>query len=235
MLQSPNVAGFSSSSITRVILQGVNLEELRIEYTQRTLNESDVDPDPIRQFETWLEEAIQAGLREPTAMALATATPDGVPSCRMVLLKGVDCLGFRFYTNYESRKGRELALNPHAALVFYWAELERQVRVTGQVAKLSRQESDAYFQSRPLRSRLAALASRQSQPLSNREELERRMAELEQRYGRGGLVPLPENWGGYCLKPNSIEFWQGRRSRLHDRILYTLSDEGKWKITRLSP
>lgn len=168
-------------------------------------------------------------------MALATATPAGVPSCRMVLLKAVDAQGFTFYTNYESRKGRDLRANPRAALVFYWAELERQVRVTGTVSKVSREESEAYFRTRPLRSQLGALASRQSTVLPHRQALEAQMSALEQEYTGDKPVPMPEDWGGYRLTPDSIEFWQGRRSRLHDRLLYALDNKGRWAIARLSP
>jgi pyridoxamine 5'-phosphate oxidase len=213
----------------------VNVADLRLDYTLAALNESDVDPDPIRQFEAWLADAVRANLKEPTAMALATATPSGVPSCRMVLLKGVDQQGFTFFTNYGSRKGRELRENPHAALVFHWAELERQVRVTGIVNKVSREESEAYFQTRPLRSRLGAIASRQSTVLPHRQELEARMSALEREYAGDRPVPMPEDWGGYRLNPDSIEFWQGRRSRLHDRLLYTLNESRGWVIARLSP
>jgi pyridoxamine 5'-phosphate oxidase len=213
----------------------VNVADLRLDYTLAALNESDVDPDPLRQFDVWLADAVRANLKEPTAMALATATPSGVPSCRMVLLKGVDQQGFTFFTNYGSRKGRELRENPHAALVFHWAELERQVRVTGIVNKVSREESEAYFQTRPLRSRLGAIASRQSTVLPHRQELEARMSELEREYAGDRPVPMPEDWGGYRLNPDSIEFWQGRRSRLHDRLLYTLNESGGWVIARLSP
>lgn len=211
------------------------MADLRLEYTQQTLDEACVDADPIRQFEKWLADAMEAGLKEPTAMALATASPDGVPSCRMVLLKGADASGFQFFSNYESRKGRELSSNPHAALVFYWAGLERQVRITGTVSRISREESKTYFQTRPLRSRLGALASRQSQRLASREELERRMAALESEFQADSQVPMPDDWGGYRLAPHSIEFWQGRRSRLHDRLLYALGPDGCWTIARLSP
>ncbi|MBL8233563.1 MAG: pyridoxamine 5'-phosphate oxidase [Bryobacterales bacterium] len=213
----------------------VNVADLRLEYALQTLDETSVDPDPVRQFEEWLAAAMKAGIKEPTAMALATASPDGVPSCRMVLLKGVDASGFQFFTNYESRKGRELSSNPHAALVFFWAELERQVRITGTVSRISREESEAYFQTRPLRSRLGALASRQSWMLGSREELERGMAALEAEFQDGAQVPMPDDWGGYRLAPDSIEFWQGRRSRLHDRLLYAREASGCWTIARLSP
>ncbi len=206
----------------------------RREYGQAALNEDDVDPDPIRQFERWFAEARGARLAaEPNAMTLATATPDGTPSARIVLLKGVDGRGFVFFTDYRSRKGRELEANPRAALVLYWAELERQVRVEGTVTHLTRAESDAYFQSRPVGSRIGAWTSHQSQPIVGREILERRYQELTAQYG-DGLVPLPPHWGGYRLAPVAIEFWQGRASRLHDRIRYARAGEA-WRRERLSP
>lgn len=213
----------------------MNVADQRLDYTLRTLDEGDVDRDPIRQFEVWLTEAMEAGLKEPTAMALATTTAAGVPSCRMVLLKGVDARGFTFFTNYESRKGRELAENPRAAVVFYWAELERQVRITGVVEKVSAEESEEYFGSRPRRSQLGAIASRQSAVLASREELERRLAALEEEYTGSTPIPKPEDWGGYRIAPDSIEFWQGRRNRLHDRLLYAKVEGGCWVIARLSP
>ncbi|MBI4421341.1 MAG: pyridoxamine 5'-phosphate oxidase [Gemmatimonadetes bacterium] len=200
----------------------------------RGLREQDVDPDPIQQFARWFAEALAAKLIEPTAMALATATRAGVPSARMVLLKGFDQRGFVFYTNYESGKGRELAENPHAALVFWWDRLYRQVCITGTVARVSEKESDEYFASRPLGSRIGALASRQSSVLVSRDELDRRVAELSARY-QNGTVPRPPSWGGFRLEPYRIEFWQGRDNRLHDRLRYTRQEGGRWKIERLSP
>jgi pyridoxamine 5'-phosphate oxidase len=197
------------------------------------LLERDVDPDPIRQFSRWFEEAKDAVLVEPTAMTLSTSMRDGRPSARMVLLKGVDDRGFVFFTNYESRKGRELTDNPHAALTFWWGPLERQVNVTGTVARVSAEESDAYFNSRPVESRIGALASRQSSVLASREDLDRRVAELTAQYKHGG-IPRPAYWGGFRLIPEVIEFWQGRANRLHDRLRYTRDDSG-WRVERLSP
>ena len=212
---------------------GVSIADLRLDYRQASLDERDVDADPIAQFTRWFDEAVRAGAHEPNAMCLATATPDAYPSARMVLLKGVDARGFVFYTDYRSRKGRELADNPHAALCFFWGELERQVRVVGAVQPVSRAESDAYFQSRPLPSRIGAWTSSQSSVLASRAELETQLAENERRFAHGD-VPLPEHWGGYRIIPEEIEFWQGRTSRLHDRIRFRRRD-GVWGTERLSP
>jgi pyridoxamine 5'-phosphate oxidase len=192
-----------------------------------------VPRDPILHFKNWLENAKQAGLKEPTAMTLATATRSGKPSARMVLLKGVDARGFVFYTNYESRKGRELAENARAALVFYWTELDRQVRITGRVSKVSAKESDAYFATRPLGSRFAASISRQSRPVASRAVLEKQFSEIAARYPNGD-PPRPKNWGGYCVRPDEIEFWQQGPNRLHDRLRYRKS-RGAWILERLSP
>jgi pyridoxamine 5'-phosphate oxidase len=199
----------------------------------RPLREVDLDPDPFRQFAAWFEAAREAGVREPEAMTLATATPDGAPSARMVLLKGVGEGRFDFYTNIESRKGRELLANPRAALVFYWEPLGRQVRVEGAVGPLSRAESAAYFATRPLGSRLGAWASRQSEVIAERGELEWRLAEVKARFA-GGEPPLPDWWGGFRLVPHAIEFWQHREDRLHDRLRYRIGGDG-WRIERLSP
>ena len=206
---------------------------LRKEYTRAGLAESDANPDPIAQFRRWFDDALAAGLREPNAMTLATATPDGRPSARVVLLKGFDERGFVFYTNYEGRKGEELEENPYCALVFYWAELERQVRVEGRVSRVPKRESDEYFGSRPRGSRLGAWASEQSRPVGGREVLEERLRVLEAEY-EAREVPRPPFWGGYRVEPEVIEFWLGRENRLHDRLVYRRSGGG-WGRERLQP
>ena len=210
----------------------MDLAELRQEYARQALGERDVDPDPIRQFETWFEQAMRAGMTEPNAMTLATATRDGLPSARMVLLKGVDAQGFVFYTDYRSRKGAELDANPHVALCFWWDALQRQVRVTGRAARVTREESEAYFRTRPHGSRIGAWASHQSAPLASRDALEREVARQAAEHPHD--VPLPPHWGGYRVTPEALEFWQGRPSRLHDRIAYTRGGD-RWTIARLSP
>lgn len=207
------------------------LNNLRKNYQRGELLESKINPNPFRQFEIWFEEVLIANIYEPNAMILATSFGNK-PSARVVLLKGIDERGFKFYTNYSSRKARELASNPNAALLFYWMELERQVRIEGKVEKLSREESLEYFNSRPLESRYGALASNQSEVIPNREFLERKFFELKEKYGDN--PPMPENWGGYKLIPELFEFWQGRPGRLHDRIVYEKSEKS-WKIYRLSP
>jgi pyridoxamine 5'-phosphate oxidase len=209
------------------------LSELRVEYQLQTLSESDVDPDPIRQFSTWLNQAIAANVNEPTAMVVATSTLDGQPSARVLLCKGIDDGKLIFFTNYDSRKGKLLAENPRAAAVFFWPELERQLRVEGDIVKISAADSDVYFASRPIRSRLGAAISPQSEVIASRDILEMKLAELEKKFSDGN-VPRPPHWGGYALRPNRFEFWQGRRSRLHDRIEY-LRKERAWEIRRLAP
>ncbi len=211
-----------------------DVANMRREYMTQGLSEREIDADPFRQFQIWFEQALAANLLEPNAMALATATPDGRPSARMVLLKGYDARGFVWYTNYESRKGGELAANPCAALVFFWAELARQIRIEGDVTPLAAPESDAYFASRPRGSQIGAWASHQSQVLSGREPLEQRAAELEAEYAERE-APRPPYWGGYRLTPVRIEFWQGRPSRMHDRLRYVRQPDGNWRVERLSP
>lgn len=212
----------------------LNLAALRQEYTRAGLTEQAVNSNPFRQFEAWFQQAVAAGIREPNAMVLATVGVDGRPSSRVVLLKELNSQGFSFFTNYESRKGRELAANPNASLTFPWLDLERQVCVQGTVRPLPRSESEAYWKVRPKASRLGAWVSQQSSVIPGRDFLESRMAELQQTYP-GEEVPLPPYWGGYSLAPVEIEFWQGRPSRLHDRIRYCKQADGTWKIQRLSP
>ena len=210
----------------------LDLAAIRNDYALKTLDEAQVDRDPLRQFGVWMVEAIHAQVPEPTAMNLSTIGPEGRPAGRIVLLKGVDPNGFVFYTNYESRKGRDLAANPVAALTFMWKELERQVRIEGTVEKVSPGESDEYFATRPLGSRIGAWASPQSETIQNRAWLELRWSALGAQYGEE--PPRPPHWGGYRVKADYMEFWQGRRSRLHDRIAYR-RDGKEWKIARLAP
>ncbi len=211
----------------------MDASSLRKEYTSAGLDKAAVDPDPIVQFHEWFEKVIDADLHEPNAMVLATATRDGRPSARTVLLKGYDQRGFVFYTNYEGRKARELETNPICALLFYWGELERQVRIEGRASRLSGEESDTYFAGRPRGSRLGAWASEQSRSVEDRSILEERLRALEAEY-EGRDIPRPPFWGGYRVEPDTIEFWQGRENRLHDRLVY-LRNEGGWKIVRLQP
>jgi pyridoxamine 5'-phosphate oxidase len=210
----------------------MDVAHLRLDYARESLTERDVDPDPILQFEKWFEEALHAGLIEPNAMTLATSTRDGHPSARVVLLKGADANGFVFFTDYRSRKGAELDANPHVSLCFWWDALQRQVRISGTAVRVSREETAAYFHTRPHGSRVGAWASQQSATLASREMLEKEVERLERAYPDD--VPLPPHWGGYRVTPDSIEFWQGRPSRLHDRIVYARVG-GEWRIGRLSP
>lgn len=210
------------------------LADLRREYASRALSEADAHADPLQQFTTWFDEALASQLIDVNAMTLATASRSGEPAARIVLLKGADENGFVFYTNYDSAKGRDLAENPRACLLFFWAELERQVRITGSVTRTSIEESDEYFHARPVESQISASASPQSRPVADRSELEQRYAEFAGKY-KDQLVPLPPFWGGYRLRPDRIEFWQGRKSRLHDRLLYTRATDGRWSRSRLAP
>lgn len=209
------------------------LIHLRKDYSKSGLTESDLNADPIRQFQHWFEEALAAKLIEPYAMTLATVSPDGQPAARVVLLRSVDQSGFQFFTNYLSRKGHDLKNNAQAALLFYWAELERQVRIEGNITRTDDATSDSYFAHRPRASQIAAVASAQSEVIADRTILEKRVAELTAELD-GKPVPRPQHWGGYLLKPHALEFWQGRPSRLHDRLRYRLENH-RWIIERLSP
>jgi pyridoxamine 5'-phosphate oxidase len=207
----------------------------RYDHVGKGLRRSDLDPNPIRQFANWFTAAIEAGIGDVNAMSLATtADRDGRPSVRIVLLKSFDQEGFVFFTNYESEKGKQLEANPYAALGFYWIELDRQIRISGKVEKTSHEESQTYFHSRPVGSQLSAWASRQSEVIDGRRVLDARMAEMTERFG-DKPIPLPPHWGGFRLKPDKIEFWQGRPNRLHDRFRYTRQAEGSWQIDRLAP
>lgn len=210
------------------------IQNLRQDYSAATLSENDTKGDPINQFEQWFNEALAAKLHEPNAMTLATATANGKPSARIVLLKGFNQHGFMFYTNYLSRKGKEITKNPQGAITFFWAELERQVRIEGTIEKLSKEDSERYFHTRPKGSQIGAVVSPQSQEIEGRDELEKKWSELEAEY-EGKEVPKPSFWGGYILNPQLVEFWQGRSSRLHDRILYKKVDKKSWKKVRLAP
>jgi len=211
------------------------IDHLRLEYGETGMEPEDLQDDPFLQFADWLQDAMNANVLEPNAMTLATADTSGRPSARIVLLKGFGHDGFVFYTNYLSRKGEQLTENPHAALVFFWGPLERQVRIEGIVEKTARATNEAYFSSRPVNSQIGAAASPQSRVIHSRKVLEHAMEALGREFERKGAIPCPEHWGGFCLKPHTIEFWQGHRSRLHDRIQYRLSEKGIWEKERLAP
>lgn len=212
----------------------INIQTLRKEYTKEELDISVVDKSPILQFKSWFEEALSAEVNEPNAMVVSTVSVDNKPSARVLLLKGFDENGFSFYTNYESKKGKQLALNPNACITFFWPELERQVRIEGVITKVSAKESDDYFAVRPKGSQIGAWASPQSMVIPSRDILVHNQEALDEKYA-SSKVDRPEHWGGYILKPNLIEFWQGRHSRLHDRICYELNASNNWKIERLAP
>ncbi len=207
---------------------------LRLEYKKEQLNEEIVLPNPLSQFDVWFQEAVQAEVPEPNAFALATSGPVNIPSVRIVLLKGVDRDGFVFYTNYKSDKAKDIAYNSHVGVCFLWHELERQVRVMGRATKISRKESETYFHSRPRESQIGAWVSPQSKVIKSREVLDAKLADVVSQYQNEEIIPLPDQWGGYRIIPEEIEFWQGRPNRLHDRILYKMVD-GKWEIVRLAP
>jgi len=211
-----------------------SIADIRKEYSLHKLNEETAAKDAMQQFDQWWQDAVNSGIDEVNAMTLATASSDGLPAARIVLLKGFDAPGFRFFTNYESFKGKQLLENPRACLVFFWKELQRQVRVTGLVGKLSKEESAAYFNTRPAGSRIGAWASPQSEVIESSEWLAMRASEMETRFAETG-IPAPPHWGGYLVRPVTIEFWQGRPNRLHDRLLYSLQENGHWIIERLAP
>nr|WP_307719653.1 pyridoxamine 5'-phosphate oxidase [Massilia psychrophila] len=225
--------GILPAPIATAETTGERVAALRKDYGQATLNETDVATDPFEQFNAWFEQALAAEVNEPNAMNVATVDAGGKPTSRIVLIKQFDRRGFTWYTNYDSQKGRQLAANPHAALLFFWSELERQIRIEGVVEHTSAEESDKYFHSRPLKSRLAAIASAQSAPVADRATLEQHYDAVAAQYGE--LPPRPDHWGGFRLVPQRIEFWQGRRSRFHDRIVYTLQPDGSWTRERLQP
>lgn len=211
-----------------------NIADIRINYSRQELTEASVSQNPTQQFQQWLQEALDAKVDEPTAMVLSTVSGSGRPSARVVLLKGLDEQGYTFFTNYDSRKGHDLEASPYASLTFFWPALERQVRIEGKIVKVAAAESDTYFQSRPKGSQIGAWASPQSQVIEAREVLEQREQEFSEKFANQDVVPRPAHWGGYRLQPNCVEFWQGRPSRLHDRIVYALEGQN-WKIKRLAP
>jgi|TARA_B110000977_G_scaffold78491_1_gene105630 pyridoxamine 5'-phosphate oxidase len=212
-----------------------SISDLRKDYQKDSLTRAELLSDPMQQFQSWLDTAIKAKVLEPTAMNLATSSAEGVISSRMVLLKDLDARGFSFFTNYESRKASDLAEHGRAALCFWWGALERQVRIEGVIEKVSAQDSDDYYSRRPRGSRIGAIASRQSTELSSHAELEQQVKEVEKQYAQGEEIQRPEYWGGYRLLPESLEFWQGRPSRLHDRFCYQKSEDGQWQVRRLAP
>jgi pyridoxamine 5'-phosphate oxidase len=233
-LEQPAAAPAPSSPASAAAAHiGERVADLRKDYGQARLDETEVADDPIDQFTRWFEEALKAEVNEPNAMSVATVGEDGRPTSRIVLVKQFDARGFTWYTNYDSQKGRQLASKPFAALLFFWSELERQVRIEGTVERTSAEESDKYFNSRPLKSRLSAIASEQSAPIANRAALEHHYEEVARQYGEA--PPRPQHWGGFRLVPERIEFWQGRRSRFHDRIVYTRQEDGSWARQRLQP
>jgi pyridoxamine 5'-phosphate oxidase len=213
----------------------LNIQDLREDYSKQSLDESDIVKNPFQQFKIWFEEAMKAEVLEPNAFTLATADLSGQPSARILLLKSFDEAGFVFYTNYNSRKAEQLAANPKAAMTFLWLELQRQVRIEGEVVKVSEETSTAYFKSRPKGSQIGAWASPQSQIIDDRSLLENNVQSLQEEYKDAEALPKPPHWGGYLLKPNFIEFWQGRPSRLHDRIAFQFDESQNWKINRLAP
>ncbi|WP_205500744.1 pyridoxamine 5'-phosphate oxidase [Rufibacter psychrotolerans] len=213
----------------------LSLADIRINYSLKELSVEAVSADPLQQFETWMQEALASKVDEPTAMTLSTADAQGKPTARIVLLKALEKAGFVFFTNYQSRKGQQLLENPYAALTFFWPALERQVRVEGQVERVPAQASDAYFHSRPRGSQIGAWSSPQSQPIADRSVLENLVQEYSSKFNDLDLIPRPEHWGGYLVKPERIEFWQGRQNRLHDRLLYEKEGDGNWRIQRLAP
>ncbi len=216
-------------------MDAIDLAGLRREYETHGLHRAEMHPDPIEQFATWFSTAVNSALPDANAISLATATPDGRPSARVVLLKGFDQRGFIFFTNYQSDKGRELEANPQAAFVIYWVQLERQIRVTGRVEKTSRAESKTYFEGRPRGSKLGAWVSHQSEVINARRILDARLAEMTERFAGAEEIELPPHWGGFRIVPATIEFWQGRANRLHDRFRYTRGPEGGWTLDRLAP